>query len=141
MFTTAGLVLGIVVLAAIWFAILWLAICYAFAKTSGWLRLRPVYETGQFEGSTFKLSGYLGRSRFRGALIAGATPAGLYLNVAAPFRIFARPVLIPWHDITVSPPSVGPNPLVTFNLPKARTSLRVREDVASKLLEGQRRVT
>src|SRR5262249_14977019 len=97
--TTAGLILGIVALAAIWFALLWFLICYLFARVSGWTRLRRLYETGSFEGPTSAFSGRVGRSRLRGALIAGATPAGLYMNVTAPFRIFAGPVFIPWHDI------------------------------------------
>jgi hypothetical protein len=76
------------------------------------------------------------------ALIGGATPAGLYLNVAAPFRIGAGPVLIPWHDITVSPvSSFGSISLVTFEFPSARTRLRVQENVASKLIEGRQNAT
>lgn len=140
--TTLGLVLGIITLAVVWFVVLWLAICYTIASVSGWRRLRQLYETGPFEGPTFKFAGYVGPSRFRGAaLIAGATPVGLYLNVAAPFRIGAGPVLIPWHDITVSPPSSGPISLVTFEFPAARTRLRVQENVASKLIEGRQGVT
>jgi hypothetical protein len=140
--TTLGLILGIIALAAVGFVALWLAICYSIALVAGWKRLRQLYETGPFEGPTSTFSGYLGPSRYRGgALIVGATSAGLYLSVAAPFRIGAGPVLIPWHDITVSPPSTGLISLVTFDFPKARTSLRVRESVASKLLEWQRGVT
>ena len=137
--TTLGLVLGIIALVVVWFVVLWLAICYTIASVSGWRRLRQLYETGPFEGPTFKFAGYVGPSRFRGAaLIAGATPAGLYLNVVAPFRIGAGPVLIPWHDITVSPPSGGPTSLVTFEFPAARTRLRVQESVAGKLIAGRR---
>lgn len=140
--TTVSLVLGIIALAAVWFVVLWLAICYSIARVSGWVQLRKLYETGPFEGPNSKFSGYVGASRYRGrALIARATPAGLYLNVAAPFRIGAGPVLIPWHEITVSPPSSGLVSLVTFDFPNARTSLRVQEDVASTLLECQRGVT
>jgi hypothetical protein len=68
----------------------------------------------------------------------GASAAGLYLNVVAIFRIGAGPVLIPWHDITVSPPSGDLPSFVAFEFPKADTRLRVREDVASKLLEWRR---
>ena len=139
MLTTAGLVLSIIALAAVWFLVLWLAICFSIASVSGWRRLRQLYETGPFEGATSRFAGYVGPSRYRGAaLIAGATPAGLYLNVAAPFRVGAGPVLIPWHDITVSAPSTGPVSFVTFEFPKARTRLRAPESVASKLLEWQR---
>jgi hypothetical protein len=133
--TSAGIALGLVVLVVVWFALLWFAICYVFARASGWNRLRQLYETDWCEGPTSILSGHVGRSRVRGALIAGATPAGLYLNVTAPFRLFAGPVLIPWHDITVSPPSRGTASFVTLDFPHARTSLRVREDVARRLLE------
>lgn len=142
MLTTAGLVLGIVALAVVWFVVLWLAICYLVASVSGWKRLRLLYATGPFEGATQHFAGYVGRSRFRGrALIAGATPAGLYLNVVAAFRFGIGPLLIPWQDITVSAPSAGPVSFVTFEFPRAQTRLRAPESVASKLLEGQRGVT
>jgi hypothetical protein len=136
--TNTGLVLSIIAAAAVWFFVLWVAICYSIASVSGWRRLRLLYETGPFEGATSTFSGYVGRSRYRGgALIAAATPAGLYLNVAAPFRIGAGPVLIPWNDITVSPPSPGLIQLVTFAFPNARTSLRAPEHVARELLKWQ----
>ena len=132
--STAAFTLLIVAVAVGWFALLWVAICYLFARASGWNRLRRLYETGRFEASVSTVSGRLGRSRLRGALVAGATPAGLYLNVSTPFRIFAAPVLIPWPDITVSSPSSDHIPLVSFDFVKAQTSLRVREDVATMLL-------
>ena len=138
MTTPLGLVLGIIALAAVWFVVLWLAICYSIAFVSGWRRLRQLYETGPFDGPTFKFAGYVGASRYRGkALIAGATPAGLYLNVVALFRVGAGPVLIPWRDIAVSPPGGGLSSLVNFEFPRARTMLRVQENVASKLIEGR----
>ena len=134
--TTTGLVLSIIAAVVVWFVVLWVAICYVVASVSGWKRLRQLYETGPFEGPTFSFAGYVGRSRFRGgALIGGATASGLYLNVAAPFRIGAGPVLIPWHDITASAPSPGLNSLVALEFPKAHTSLRVTETVADKLLQ------
>jgi hypothetical protein len=140
-FTTTSLVLSIIVLAVVWFVGLWLAICYFIASVSGWKRLRLLYGTGPFEGATHNFAGYVGPSRFRGrALIGGATPAGLYLNVVAPFRFGAGPLLIPWHDITVSAPSGGPISYVIFEFPKAQTRLRAPESVASRLLEGQRGV-
>jgi hypothetical protein len=139
--TTTGFVFTIIAVAAVWFVALWVAICYSIASVSGWRRLRLLYETDPFEGAISKFSGYVGRSRYRGALIAGATPAGLYLNVAAPFRIGAGPVLIPWHDITVSAPGPGFSSLVTFEFPNALTKLRVPADVASKLLKWQPGVT
>ena len=137
MLTNTSLVLSIIAAAAVWFVVLWAAICYTIASVSGWRRLRLLYETGPFEGPTSKFSGYVGRSRFRGALIAGASPAGLYLNVAAPFRIGIGPILIPWRDITVSGPSPGLVSLVTFEFSKARTNLRAPEDVARELLKWQ----
>ena len=137
--TTTGLVLGIVAVAVVWFVLLWLAISYGIALAAGWRRLRRLYATGPFEGPTFTPSGYVGRSRYRGAaLIAGATPAGLYLDVAAMFRVGAGPVLVPWRDITVSEASREPMSLVAFEFPKARTGLRVPPEAAARLLEGQR---
>lgn len=137
MLTNTGLVLVIIAAGAVWFVVLWVAICYTIASVSGWRRLRLLYETGPFAGATSRFSGYVGRSRYRGALIAGATPAGLYLNVAAPFRIGAGPVLIPWRDIAVSAPSPGPISLVNFEFPNARTRLRAPAFVARELLKWQ----
>lgn len=137
--TTAGFVLGILAIAVLWFVVLWLAICYAIASVSGWRRLLRLYPTVPFDGPTSKFSGYVGSSRYRGkALIGGATPAGLYLNVAAPFRVGAGPVFIPWNDIAVSPAKQGHTSLVAFDFPKARTTLRVLENVASELLAPRR---
>jgi hypothetical protein len=137
--TTLVLVFGILVVAVVGFVVLWVAICYAIAVASGWRRLLPLYGTGPFAGSTSSVAGYLGPSRYRGkALIVGASATGLYLNVVAIFRIGAGPVLIPWQDVAVSPPSADPPSLVTFDFPKARTRLRLREDVARKLLEWRR---
>ena len=139
MLSTAGFVLSIVALSIVGFVVLWLAICYGIAKAAGWGRLRQLYETGSFEGPTSTSPGYVGASRYRGrALIVGASPAGLYLNVSALFRVGTRPVLIPWHDVSVSAPSSGPIPLVTFELAKAGTSLRVPEGAAGKILEWRR---
>ena len=139
MLSTAGFVLSIVALSVVWFVVLWLAICYGVAKAAGWGRLRQLYETGPFEGPTSTSPGYVGASRYRGrALIMGASPAGIYLNVSALFRVGTSPVLIPWHDVTVSAPSSGPIPLVTFEFANARTSLRVPESAARKLLEWRR---
>lgn len=140
MSTTASLVVSIIATAAVFFVVLWLAIGYLIASVSGWRRLRALYGTSPspMEGATSTFAGYVGVSRFRGrALIAGSTPAGLYLNVVAPFRIGAGPVLIPWHDISVSAPSGSPISLVTFDFPKARTNLRAPQSVAGRLLEGR----
>jgi hypothetical protein len=139
--TTAVLVLSIIAGALVGFVLLWLAICYGIASVSGWRRLRVLYETSPFVGATSRISGYVGPSRYRGALIAGATAAGLYLNVVAVFRIGTAPLLIPWRDITVSPPSGGLVSLVTFDFPRAGTSLRVPESVAGKLLAARRGAT
>lgn len=138
MSTTLGLVLAISAAAVVWFVVLWVAISYGIASVSGWRRLRQLYATGRFDGPTVSFPGYVGGSRYRGrALIGGATPAGLYLNVAALFRIGAGPVLIPWQDITLTPPNGGLTSLVTFEFPRARTKLRVQEDVASRLIAGR----
>jgi hypothetical protein len=140
--STASLVLSIVALSVVWFVVLWLAICYGVAKAAGWGRLRQLYETGLFGGSTTTSAGYVGASRYRGrALIIGASPAGLYLNVSGLFRVGAGPVLIPWRDVTVSVPSSGSLPLVTFEVANARTSLRIPESAANQLLKWQRGVT
>jgi hypothetical protein len=132
-------VFGVITLSVVWFVALWLGISFLVATVSGWRRLGVLYETGPFDGATFKTAGYLGPSRYRGrALILGTTHTGLYLNVAAPFRVGTRPLLIPWREIEVSPAaSAGRIPLVTFEFPKAATRLRVAESVAQRLLAGR----
>lgn len=132
MLSTVGIILGIIALSALGFVGLWCGICYGLALVAGWPRLCELYALDQgFAGPTTTFSGYVGVTRYRGALTGGATPAGLYLNVAFPFRLGAGPVFIPWQDISVLPPSTGLFPLVTFDFPKAGTRLRVPESVAS----------
>jgi hypothetical protein len=140
--STTSFVLGIVALGLVWFVMLWLAVSYTIALVAGWRRLRQHYATSSFDGPSFPSAGYVGPSRYRGgALIVGATPAGLYLNVAAPFRIGAGPVLVPWQEIRVSKPGNDLMSTVTFELPEAGTRLRVAGDVADRLLALQRGVT
>lgn len=137
--TTTTFVFLVLATAIAWFAVLWVAICFTVATVSGWRRLRRLYETGPFDGPTFRTRGFVGRSRFRGrALIVGSTAAGLYLNVAAPFRIGAGPVLVPWDEVTRPAPSPGLVSFVTLEFPKAGTSLRLPEDLASQLLQRRR---
>jgi hypothetical protein len=134
--STTGFVVSVLAIAVVWFVLLWVAIGFTIASVSGWRRLRRLYGTGPFAGTTFRFAGFVGRSRYRGtALIAGATPAGLYLNVAAPFRIGAGPVLVPWRDIAVTTTRLGLDSLVTVEFPRARTSLRLPEKFAEQLLE------
>ena len=140
MMSTTAIVFGTIVLSTLMFIALWCGICYGISLVARWPRLRELYAYDQgFQGPTTTFSGYVGVSRYRGALIGGATAAGLYLNVAAPFRLGgAGPVFIPWQDISVLPPSGGLIPYVTFDFPKAGTRLRVPESVANGFL-GRRR--
>jgi hypothetical protein len=131
----AGFVVALLAAAIVWFAALWLAIGYIMASVSGWRRLRRHYATGAFEGATTRISGYVGRSRYRGALIVGASSKGLYLNVAAPFRIGAGPLLVPWSEITGPAPASGSAGFVLLEFPRAETRLRLPEGVAKQLLQ------
>lgn len=135
-----ALVLGLVLLGVLGFIALWCGICYGLALAARWPRLRELYAYDQvFQAPTTSMSGYLGVTRYRGVLIGGATAAGLYLDVAFPFRLGAGPVFIPWEDIAVSPPSSsGFMTFVMFDFPKAGTKLRVSEATATKLLESRR---
>jgi hypothetical protein len=132
--TTTAFVLALLATVVVGFVALWVAICYLLASVSGWKRLQHLYATGPFEGPTFRTSGYIGRSRYRGALIAGASAAGLYLNVAPLFRIAAGPLLIPWKSIEGPSPSPGLASHLTLEIPAANASLRLPESVASRLL-------
>ena len=132
--TTTAFVFALIATVVVGFVILWVAICYALASVSGWKRLQRLFATGPFEGPTSRTSGYVGRSRYRGALIAGASAAGLYLNVVPAFRIGAGPLLIPWKSLEGPSPSPGLASHVTLEVPAANTRLRLPESVASRLL-------
>jgi hypothetical protein len=120
------------------FAAIWIAIGYLIASVSGWKRLRQRYSAGSFTGPTSRTSGYVGPSRYRGALIVGASAAGLHLDVVPIFRIGAGPVLIPWKSIAGPTPSAGLPSFVTLEFPEAGTRLRLPESVAKELLRFRR---
>jgi hypothetical protein len=136
--TTTGFVVAVLAVVLVGFVALWVAISFTVASVSGWRRLRRLYATEAFDGPTSRTSGYVGRSRFRGALITGASSAGLYLNVVAPFRIAAGPVLVPWSDVTGPVPSPGLASFVTLEFPRAQTSLRLPANLADTLLRRRR---
>ena len=139
MLSLVGVIFGLIALSGVAFIALWCGICYGIALVARWPRLRDLYGYDQaFAGPTTTFSGYVGVARYRRVLLGGATAAGLYLNVAAPFRIGAGPVFIPWQDISVVQPGSGSVSQVTFDFPKAETRLRVPESVARTFFEWQR---
>jgi hypothetical protein len=138
MLSTVQMILGIIVLFTLGFLAIWCGVCYGVALVARWPRLRELYAFDQgFEGKTTTFTGQVGVASYRRVLSGAATPVGLYLNVAAPFRLGAGPVLIPWQDILVSQPGSGPISQVTFDFTKADTRLRVSPGVASRVFGWQ----
>lgn len=84
------------------FPLFWCGVVWLISRF-GWHRLARHYRAtagrpreGRFE---FMGSGSFGLGDYRGCLIAGVTPPGLYLSVWFLFRPGHPPLLIPWAAI------------------------------------------
>ncbi len=77
---------------------------FLVSRLSGWgLLARRFRASEPFEGESWSWQS----ARFRGwcgynnCLRVGASPEGLFLAVAWPFRLFHAPLMIPWREIEV----------------------------------------
>ncbi len=89
------------VLVPLVFVIAWCAVAKVMAASSGWERLATRFElSSEFTGKRYRFqSGVLTGLRFNNALEIGVSPRGLYLSQFILFRIFHKPLLIPWSEI------------------------------------------
>lgn len=72
---------------------------------SGWTRLAGRFQsTETFRGQYYRFqSGRLNQVNFRSALEMGVNKRGLFLVPMILFRVFHKPLLIPWSDIKAEP--------------------------------------
>lgn len=110
------------------FPLFWIAILGLLSLVSGWNQLADQYQhTLPFSGTKHHMqSGMLRWVNFRNALTVGANEQGLYLVPMILFRPFHKPLLIPWHEITVEKGSIFIFPAykLTFR-PFPNTKLRL----------------
>ena len=87
----------------------WMLVLRIISAASGWSRLAKRYsEERPFLGETRRFeSARFGVANYNGMLIIGANASGLYLVPMRIFRPFHRPLLIPWAEICVDPPTDG----------------------------------
>ncbi len=108
---------------ALWCFILWLA-----SRASGWRRLAERFGTPvEFSGDVASfVSARIGIANYSGVLILGASDQGLYLVPIRIYRLFHRPLLIPWTEIaaTARDSAFMPRVQLTFpNVPHKRIFL------------------
>jgi hypothetical protein len=126
----------------IFFVLLWIIITAFTSWLGGWARLAGYYAAlSPFSGQKRTMqSGYLNWARYRGVLTLGANESGLYLAVMVLFRVGHPPLLIPWHDITVTVKKgiLGTYMVLTFaKVPGMK--LRIRRGVGDDWLWAQNR--
>ena len=89
------------------FAGIWCSVCFLFALFSGWRTLARDFAydanlNGPFEGLLLKgQSGTM--SGARKVLHIGTNDNGLYLSNSLVFRMFHKPLLIPWQYVKATP--------------------------------------
>jgi hypothetical protein len=87
------------------FIFCWLALLILIAKLSGWARLAHHYlPDAPHDGVWFRFqsAGMRFGTNYGGCLTVGVQRKGLYLAVWFLFRVGHPPLLIPWHDITMT---------------------------------------
>jgi len=78
-------------------------ILFLLSKVGGWSALADRYRTDRpFQGSLWKYQfGFLGLTRYNGALTVGSGSEGLYLAVLFFLRPFHPPLMIPWSEVAL----------------------------------------
>jgi hypothetical protein len=86
-----------------YFVGLWCFVLRILSLTSGWTKLaKQFHSPNKFEGEYYRFqSARMGLVSFNNALGIGVNEQGLYLAPMIIFRLFHRPLLIPWHEIHV----------------------------------------
>jgi len=112
------------------FPAFWCFVVWIISHASGWQRLAKVYRTKlDMEGRIYTGQvGMIGWASYKGVLSLGIAEAGLFMEVAWPFRIGQPRLFIPWVDFYNVAPGfsmwghrikmeVGSPKIVTLNLP------------------------
>ena len=84
---------------------LWCIVLRVLSVTSGWTDLAEKFQSQElFRGEYHRFqSGKLNRVGFKGSLDIGVNECGLYLVPILTFRLFHKPLLIPWGEIEAEP--------------------------------------
>ena len=99
--TTSGFVALIAIAFVTFFLALWCFILWLAAWASGWRRMAERFGTTfEFGGEVVSFaSARIGIANYSGVLIVGANDQGLYLVPIRIYRLFHRPLLIPWTEL------------------------------------------
>jgi len=112
-------------------------ILLVLSKLGGWSALAERYRTDRsFQGTLWNYQfGFLGSTRYNGALTVGSGSEGLYLAVIVFLRPFHPPLLIPWHEVALGGrKSILFGELVEFRLgQEPLASLWLHESLAQKV--------
>ncbi|MCB1044704.1 MAG: hypothetical protein KDC35_17305 [Acidobacteria bacterium] len=88
----------------------WIRFLHTSSLNSGWTQLANQYHCKQpFKGTTARFqSAVLNGVSFTGLLVLGANNHGLFMEPIPPFRLFHKPLLIPWTELQIEPLSSFP---------------------------------
>lgn len=89
----------------IFFIALWCFISFLISRLSGWSTLSNRFRaTLPFSGQKWTWQSARMRlgTNYGNSLIVGADPSGLFLATIFVFRIGHVPLLLPWHEISIS---------------------------------------
>lgn len=89
-----------ILLFIVFFTGLWIFITYIISKT-GWAVLAGKYQyDGPFTGEKAGIiSAAFNNTRYKNALVLRYNYEGMYIKPVAIFRLFHKPILIPWKEI------------------------------------------
>jgi hypothetical protein len=119
------------------FVVAWILLILLVEFLAGWPDLKRAYQSQvPFAGRIRRFqTARIGLVTYGSCLVLGSNPEGIYLTVLLPFRVGAKPVFVPWRDITVNSVRVFALKYIKFNLRQApRASLVVSRGLAEKLL-------
>jgi hypothetical protein len=121
----------------LYFAGLWIFICFVISFIRGWYDLSRVYAAERpFQGQswTFQNAALRFSVGYHNILTVGANDEGLYLSIFSAFRVGHPPLLIPWRDISIRPGKYLWVQVYNFDfrqVPSVR--LRLREQLGKKV--------
>ena len=93
------------IMIVLFFTGLWILILKLLSVLSGWTTLAErFYFQGTFDGRYFRFqSAWMNKVLFRSSLEMGMNVMGLYLIPMILFRLFHKPIFIPWTELEAEP--------------------------------------
>ncbi len=84
---------------------MWILLLKILSRISGWSKLADQFHfQDKFEGKYYRFqSASLNKINFGGSLEMGMNEIGLYLVPMIFFRLFHKPIFIPWDEIEAEP--------------------------------------